>query len=211
FHAFAQVRDVGADRVGFEHGGQSLRKDANGSKAAVVPHASMAAADSCHWRNGANWHNLSMSEQEAAVMTTNPANNSRRHVEWRILPALVIVAVGVLFLLNNLGYRLDFLFHGNWWALLILIGAIPPLTRAYEVYRARGRLDAEAGYSLLAASAVVLVAVMFLAGLDWGTWWPLFVILGGLFTLVRRPYHHRHYRDDPDWQHGTDEDATFKH
>lgn len=144
-------------------------------------------------------------------MTTEPSKPPSRHVEWRIFPAVIIVAVGVLFLLNNLGYRMDFLFHGNWWALFILLGAIAPLTRAWEVYRARGRLDAEAMYCLLSAVAVVLVAVMFLAGLDWTVWWPLFVILGGLFTLVRRPYPRR-YRDGWDWRgSNNDDDATLKH
>lgn len=143
-------------------------------------------------------------------MATEPSSTPARHVEWRIFPAVIIVAVGVLFLLNNLGYRLDFLFHGNWWALFILLGALAPLTRAWEIYRSRGRLDPEAVYCLLSASAVTLVAVMFLAGLDWTVWWPLFVILGGLFTLVRKP-HRRQWRDW-DW-HGDrrEDDATLKH
>ncbi|MGH8216568.1 MAG: LiaF transmembrane domain-containing protein [Rhodanobacteraceae bacterium] len=140
-------------------------------------------------------------------MTTEPSRQSSRSYEWRIFPAAVIVAVGVLFLLNNLGYSLHFLFNGNWWALFILIAAAAPMSRAWEVYRARGRLDAEAVYYLLASGAVVLVAVMFLLGLDWGTWWPLFVILGGLFTLVHRPHHHRH-RDA--WDGRNDDDATIK-
>lgn len=141
-------------------------------------------------------------------MNTEPSGKLASNLEWRIVPAGIIIGVGVLFLLNNLGYPLWFFFHGNWWALLILLGAIPPFTRAYEIYRARGKFDAEGIHSLLAGSAVVLVSVMFLTGLDWTTWWPLFVILGGLFMLVRRPRRHR--RDDRDWHADTD-DATFKH
>lgn len=141
-------------------------------------------------------------------MSTNPGNQPAGNIQWRIVPAGIIIGIGVLFLLNNLGYPLWFFFHGNWWALFILLGAIPPFTRAYEVYRAHGKLDAEGIHSALAGSAVVLVSVMFLAGLDWMTWWPLFVILGGLFMLVRRP--HRRCQDDRDWQANPD-DATFKH
>jgi hypothetical protein len=141
-------------------------------------------------------------------MNTEPSGKLASNLEWRIVPAVIVVAIGVLFLLNNLGYPLWFFFHGNWWALFILLGAIPPFTRAYEIYRAHGKLDAEGIHSLLAGSAVVLVSVMFLAGLDWTTWWPLFVILGGLFMLVRRP--RRHCRDDRDWHADTD-DATFRH
>lgn len=125
-------------------------------------------------------------------MTTEPANPSPRRHEWRIFPAVAIIAIGVLFLLGNLGYRLDLLEYGNWWAWFILVAALAPLTRAYEVYRARGRIDGDVVHYLLAAGGVTLVAVMFLAGLDWTVWWPLFLILGGLFTLVRRPYSRRY-------------------
>lgn len=136
-------------------------------------------------------------------MNNEASSQPGRNIEWRVVPAVVVIAIGTLFLLNNLGYPLWFFFHGNWWALFILIGAIPPFTRVYEIYRAQGKLDAEGVHSLLAGSAVVLVAVMFLAGLDWTTWWPLFVILGGLFMLVRRP--RRACRDRRNWQQDHDE------
>lgn len=140
-------------------------------------------------------------------MTPERDPATTRLIEWRIFPAVIIIAVGVLFLLGNLGFDLGFLFHGNWWALFILLGAIAPLGRAYEIYRERGRFDAEAAYSTLAGAAVVLVACMFLLGLDWGVWWPLFVILGGLFTLVRRP--RDRYRQAAPRQ--PDGDAAIKH
>lgn len=126
-----------------------------------------------------------------------------RH-EYRIVPALAVITVGVIFLIRNLGIDIPFLENSNWWAWLILIAALVPLTRAYEAYRASGRVDAEVIYSLLNGAAVVLVAVMFLRGLEWRVWWPLFVILGGLFVLVRGPhrkrerYRRRHETDDAD-------------
>lgn len=47
---------------------------------------------------------------------------------------------------------------------------------------------------------------MFLFNLDWGVWWPLFVILGGVYTLVpwRR---HRCYRGPA----GGASEAALKH
>ncbi len=128
---------------------------------------------------------------------------------YRIFPAVVVISIGVIFLLRNLGVEIPFLYSTNWWAWFILAGAVAPLSRAYESWRVRGRVDAEVIYSLLTGAAVVLVAVMFLLGLDWKVWWPLFVILGGLFTLVRGPYHRRsgyrrhHAAQDAD-------DAKFK-
>lgn len=133
-------------------------------------------------------------------MTTEPSNPPARTMRWRIFPAVAIIAIGVLFLLNNLGYDLAFLDQGNWWAVLILLAALAPLTRAWEIYRARGRADAEVVHSILCGAAVALVGVMFLLELDWGTWWPLFVILGGLFALApHRPRSdHRHYDENTD-------------
>jgi len=133
-------------------------------------------------------------------VTTEPSSSPARPLRWRIFPAVAIIAIGVLFLLNNLGYDLAFLDQGNWWAVLILLAALAPLARAWEIYRARGRADAEVAHSTLCGIAVALVGVMFLLELDWGTWWPLFVILGGLFALApHRPRdRHRYDADDHD-------------
>ena len=140
-------------------------------------------------------------------MRTEPSNAPRPSFRWRLFPAVAIIAIGVLFLANNLGYNLAWFDHGNGWAVIILLAAFAPLTRAWEVYQARGRFDAEVAYCLLSAGAVVLVACMFLFSLDWGVWWPLFVILGGLYTLVP----HRRRCRDGDWYRGHDsDDATIK-
>jgi hypothetical protein len=140
-------------------------------------------------------------------MSTEPSSASPPAFRWRLFPAVAIIAIGVLFLANNLGYPLAWFDHGNWWAVIILLAAFAPLTRAWEVYHARGRVDAEVAYYLLSAGAVVLVACMFLFNLDWGTWWPLFVILGGLYTLVP---HRRRCRDGHGYR-GHEDDATVKH
>lgn len=140
-------------------------------------------------------------------MSPEPSNASPSSFRWRLFPAVAIIAIGVLFLANNLGYNLAWFDHGNGWAVIILLAAFAPLTRAWEVYQARGRVDAEVAYCLLSAGAVVLVACMFLLNLDWGVWWPLFVILGGLYTLVPC---RRRYRDRC-WYGGHDDDSTVKH
>lgn len=108
-----------------------------------------------------------------------------RSYEYRLFPALFVIALGVLFLLRNLGYAFDFFEFHNWWAWLILIASVAPLTRAYESYRATGKLDGVVVHHLFVAGAIIVVAVLFLLDLDWGRWWPLFVILGGLSMLAR--------------------------
>ena len=112
---------------------------------------------------------------------TRPA----RSCEYRLFPALFVIALGVLFLLRNLGYGFDFFEFHNWWAWLILVAAVAPLTRAIELYRASGKVDGMVVHHLFVAGAIIVVAVLFLLDLDWGRWWPLFVILGGLSMLAR--------------------------
>lgn len=139
-------------------------------------------------------------------MPTDRPNPVSRSFEWRLFPALAVIAIGVLFLLGNLGYRLDFLYHGNWWAWFVLLAALAPLSRAYELIRANGRLDAEAARSLVSAAFIVLIAALFLLDLDWGVWWPLFVIVAGCGMLVRRAY--PRCGDDRRWQQDRNDAAT---
>lgn len=109
----------------------------------------------------------------------------------RIIPAVLVIAVGVLFLCVTLGVKFPFLNWANWWAWFILIGAAWPLSEAWERYRATGTLDDAVWHSLLHALAVVMVAGIFILGLSWAIWWPLFVIYGGLHMLVRDPRRRR--------------------
>lgn len=121
------------------------------------------------------------------MQTTQP--RTTHHHEYRLLPAIAVIAIGIIFLMGNLGLEIPLLDSSNWWAWLILVGALAPLTHAFYTYRARGQASAEVFGSLLAGGGVILVAVIFLLGLDWQIWWPLFVILAGLFTLLRMPRH----------------------
>lgn len=105
----------------------------------------------------------------------------------RIIPALLVVGVGVIFLCGNLGVQLPFLNWANWWAWFILAGAAWPLSEAWDRYRTTGAVDGAVAHSLLNALAIVMVAMIFILDLSWATWWPLFVIYGGVCMLVREP------------------------
>ena len=39
-------------------------------------------------------------------------------------------------------------------------------------------------HSLISAAAIIVVALMFLLNLDWTLWWPVFIIIGGLYMLA---------------------------
>lgn len=109
-----------------------------------------------------------------------------------VVPALLVIALGAFFLLDNLDIHVAFLDRQNWWAWLILLAALAPLSDAVQRYRSLGAVDGAVLHSLLTAAAIVMVAMMFLLELSWRQWWPVFVIYGGLCMLVRN------WRNTPD-------------
>ncbi len=117
-------------------------------------------------------------------MTDDDKGNSRRGWRSGMATGLVVVVVGILFLLDNLGVRLPFRGLHNWWALFILIPVVALLTEAGVRYRRVSRIDRAVLHLLLSAVAPMLVASFFLLDLDWATWWPLFVIYGGLWAML---------------------------
>ncbi|WP_404616194.1 LiaF transmembrane domain-containing protein [Rhodanobacter hydrolyticus] len=127
-------------------------------------------------------------------MTDNEANTGTNPVAWhsgRIIPALMVVGVGLIFLGANLGVQIPFLNWANWWAWFILLGAAWPLSEAWQRYRTTGTFDGTVAHSLLSALSIGMVATIFILDLSWGKWWPLFVIYGGLCMLVREPRRRR--------------------
>ncbi|MEO7065649.1 MAG: hypothetical protein ABI114_01960 [Rhodanobacter sp.] len=119
-------------------------------------------------------------------MTSNDPTNARSS-RSRVIPALLVIAIGAFFLLDNLAINLPFFDIENWWAWIILFAAALPLADAARRYRSVGRVDGEVAHSLLSATAIVMVALMFILELSWHVWWPVFVIYGGLCMLVRGP------------------------
>lgn len=114
------------------------------------------------------------------------------HREWKTqggwVMGIVVIAIGILFLLHNFGLRLAFLQYSHWWAVLILLCAIGPLSLAYKHYRTIRRIDANTAHHLTSAAAILTIGFIFLLDLRWDRWWPLFVIYGGLWMLIRRTY-----------------------
>ncbi|HET7921588.1 MAG TPA: DUF5668 domain-containing protein [Gammaproteobacteria bacterium] len=97
---------------------------------------------------------------------------------------IVIILIGLFFLLNNFGIHFPFMLYHNWWALFILIASIGPLSYAWQRYRRLGRMDGNTLHSLISGCAIIIVALFFLLDLDWGLWWPVFIIIGGFYTLA---------------------------
>lgn len=123
-------------------------------------------------------NNLPPQLSPAPVKTTKPVSNN-----WPL--GLAIVVIGGLLLARNLGFELFFLNFHNWWAFFILLAALGPLQQAVSFYRKEG-MGAAVVNSLVSAGAIVFIALMFLLDLSFGTWWPIFVIVGGLYMMTSR-------------------------
>jgi hypothetical protein len=66
-----------------------------------------------------------------------------------------------------------------------LLAAIGPLQHAFSTFYREGFNSAVAN-SLVSAGAIVFVALIFLLDLSFTVWWPVFVIIGGLFMVTSR-------------------------
>jgi hypothetical protein len=98
---------------------------------------------------------------------------------------IAIVFIGLILLAKNLGYEFFFLNYNNWWAVFILVAAVGPLTSAFSHYQKSGF-----GYSvanhLVSAGAIIFIALLFLLDLRWQLWWPMFIIIGGLYLITNK-------------------------
>jgi hypothetical protein len=112
-----------------------------------------------------------------------PKEAKAASINWPL--GLVIVVIGGLLLARNLGFELFFLDYHNWWAFFILLAAIGPLRQAVNFYRKEG-LGVAVVNSLVSVGAIVFIALLFLLDLSFWTWWPLFVIIGGLYIMTSR-------------------------
>ena len=123
-------------------------------------------------------NNLSQPQAPTTVKEAKPVSSN-----WPL--GLAVVVIGGLLLARNLGFELFFLNFHNWWAFFIVLAAIGPLQQAFSFYRKEG-LGAAVANSLVSAGAIVIIALMFLLDMSFGTWWPIFVMIGGLYMMTSR-------------------------
>lgn len=96
------------------------------------------------------------------------------------VPGLILIGIGAFFLLRNFtGFELQ-----NWWALFILIPAFGSFGNFWRIYRTEGRINHDARGSLIGSMILFFIAAIFLFGWDWGTVWPVFLVIGGIGALL---------------------------
>ena len=93
---------------------------------------------------------------------------------------VVLILVGAVFLAQQFGsFSLD-----NWWALFILIPAFSAFASAITMWRKDKKFHVGVWSTLYGGLFPLLVALMFLFELEWGLYWPVFVIVPGIGMMI---------------------------
>ncbi len=106
-----------------------------------------------------------------------------RHRERGFIGALILIGIGVVLLLQNLGFAIP---H-NWWAVFLLVPAAVAFASAFATYNREGRLTAAATGSFIGGVILVALTIIFLLQLkiNWDLIGPVALILIGLGLLAR--------------------------
>lgn len=123
-----------------------------------------------------------MSNPETQVTPSETTKSIKPHSPNWVF-GLAVVVIGGLLLARNLGIELFFLDFHNWWAFFILAAAVNPLFNAYQSFKTEG-FTYNTLNSLVSGSTIVFIALIFLLDLPLGTWWPSFIIIGGLYMMT---------------------------
>ncbi len=110
---------------------------------------------------------------ESKVQTKNHGN---------LVIGIVLIFMGLFFLANNF---FD-IYLNNWWALFILIPAFVAFTDAWKIWNNNdSQFTREVKNRIIGGIFPLTVALIFLFNLNWGTVWPVFIIIIGLSMLFR--------------------------
>lgn len=112
---------------------------------------------------------------------TPETNTERRRIGASVWVGIAFVLFGIIMILQTAGLvRLN-----NWWALFILIPALASFGSAWNRARANGgRFTRAVSGPITGGLFISAVAILFLFNLDWGRYWPVFIVLAGVTTLL---------------------------
>ncbi|MEX0852154.1 MAG: DUF5668 domain-containing protein [Bauldia sp.] len=101
----------------------------------------------------------------------------------RWIVGLILIVVGAVFLLQNLGFEMP----TNWWAVFLLLPAAAAAINGVKAYNREGRITGGAAASFAIAAVLVLAAAVLLLDIriNWDLIWPLVLIAIGLGILLR--------------------------
>jgi UDP-N-acetylmuramyl pentapeptide phosphotransferase/UDP-N-acetylglucosamine-1-phosphate transferase len=115
------------------------------------------------------------------MSTSEPASELASRRKHGAYPAgVILIVLGTIFFLKQTG---TFSLH-NWWALFILIPVFGAIGSAWALYQRSERVTPAVVATLMGGAFPLLVALMFLLDLDWGVWWPAFILLAGASMML---------------------------
>lgn len=123
----------------------------------------------------------------------------------RIISALVLIGLGLLFLLGNIGFFNTGDVFGTYWpVILIAIGASRFLDGR--------RRDSGGGLFFIGLGVLFLAFNLNILGGDIADYWPLVLVLLGVWILFKPRYHHRNHKEDWEkWGHDSKEWSRWLH
>ena len=104
---------------------------------------------------------------------------------WPGIPivGLAVVLLGLVFLARNFG--MDLPLPDRWWALFIIVPAAASLVAAARYYRVDGYLSSRVIGPATGGALMLATALILFFDLEWGTFWPVMVIIVGLGIIAR--------------------------
>lgn len=120
-----------------------------------------------------------MEEQSVGTQPPLPAKPKKKSsgMVW----GLILIIGGVILFSQQLGWLGP---RYNWWALFILVPALASFGGAFSALQETGKFNAAVRGGLGGGIVLLTLSLMFLLGLDWGVWWPLMVLAGGLSVFL---------------------------
>ena len=113
------------------------------------------------------------------LATMSSEQKPARHRPSHLIFGLILLIVGGVLLLDNLGWSVAFQFWRYYPVLLLTLGV-------WGLIHPSRHLDRSGAVWLLAAGIYCLIGTYHLLGLGWGSAWPIFVIAAGLSVLLHR-------------------------
>lgn len=121
------------------------------------------------------------SGRQARIARRAERRADRQAGGWGWLGGALLIAIGVLFLLQNAGYFPQF---SNWWALFILLPAIGAFSAGWGAYqRNGGEWTRESVGPMVAGALFVGLTAVFLFNLSLSFFGPLLLIVAGILLL----------------------------
>jgi uncharacterized membrane protein len=97
-----------------------------------------------------------------------------------VIVGLALIILGVFFLAENAGI----VEYTPLWGIVFLIPAVGSFVTAWMTYQHESVFTGAVRSEIIGGLVMLFIAIMILFSLNWGTLWPVFIIIAGLGSLL---------------------------